>query len=80
MSSQVIPGENLDVISTAPETLGLYQFDSGTAKHYFCRQCGIYTHHETARFPGAFRVNLGCVDDVDTFEMPFSVFDGKHLL
>jgi hypothetical protein len=26
------------------------------------------------------RVNLGCVEGVDTFELPFDLFDGKHLL
>lgn len=80
MSAQVIPGENLTVELKSIDDLGLYQFGEETAKHYFCRHCGIYTHHETARFPGAYRVNLGCIDTVDTLEMSFSVFDGKHLL
>jgi len=60
--------------------LGLYQFGAKTAKHYFCKNCGIYTFHETSRKPGYFRVNLGCVDSVDTFALETEVFDGKHLL
>lgn len=79
MSAGVIPQSGLRVESS-DEALGLYQFGAKTAKHYFCRRCGIYTFHETARFPGHFRVNLGCLDGVDTFELPFDVFDGAHLL
>ncbi|MCB1919639.1 MAG: GFA family protein [Candidatus Competibacteraceae bacterium] len=60
--------------------LGLYQFGAKTAKHYFCKNCGIYTFHETSRKPGYFRVNLGCVDGVDAFALETEVFDGKHLL
>ena len=49
--------------------LGLYQFGEKTARHHFCKKCGIYTFHETARFPGKYRVNLGCLNDVDVFEV-----------
>lgn len=79
MSAQVIPEEEL-TIRAKDDALGLYQFGSGTAKHYFCRNCGIYTHHETARFPDAYRVNLGCIDELETLDIPYNLFDGKNLL
>jgi hypothetical protein len=79
MSADVIPESDL-VIEADDDALGLYQFGAKTAKHFFCRHCGIYTFHETARFPGHYRVNLGCLDGVDTFTLPFEVFDGAHLL
>ena len=28
------------------ENLTLYQWGTMTAKHYFCKTCGIYTHHQ----------------------------------
>ena len=28
------------------DKLSLYQFNTRTAKHYFCSNCGIYTHHQ----------------------------------
>ena len=79
MSAEPIPEADL-AIEAEPDVLGLYQFGAKTAKHFFCRLCGIYTFHETARFPGYYRVNLGCLDGVDTFDLPFEVFDGAHLL
>lgn len=66
-------------ITVKNDALGLYQFDTGIAKHYFCKTCGIYPFHITMRKPGHYRVNLGCVDAVDTFELPFDIFDGKSV-
>ncbi len=79
MSAEMIPEASLKIEADAA-VLGLYQFGKKTAKHYFCRNCGIYTHHETARKAGHYRVNLGCVDGVDAFSLEADVFDGAHLL
>lgn len=79
MSSEIISPENLR-IEAQEGALGLYQFGLKTAEHYFCKNCGIYTFHVTARKPGHYRVNLGCIDGVDTFSLEADVFDGKHLL
>jgi hypothetical protein len=80
MMTQYAVAPELFKIEAEPEALGLYQFGSKTAKHYFCSRCGIYTFHETARMPGHFRVNLGCIDGVDPFTLEAELFDGKHLL
>jgi hypothetical protein len=79
MSMQVIPEDKLD-ITASENALGLYQFGQKTAKHFFCKQCGIYPFHETARAPGHYRVNLGCIEGIDTFALQADVFDGKHKL
>ena len=79
MSTEVIPIEKLN-IDAEEGALGLYQFGAKTAKHFFCRHCGIYPFHETARAPGHYRVNLGCIDAVDAFALEADVFDGKNLL
>ena len=79
MSTEIIPRERFQ-FQAADGVLGLYQFGAKSARHYFCTRCGIYPFHETARFPDHFRVNLGCVEGIDTIALPFDVFDGKHLL
>jgi len=66
-------------IETAGDALGKYEFDSKVARHYFCKTCGIYPFHQTLRQPGYYRVNLGCIDEIDTFSLPVDVFDGKSL-
>jgi hypothetical protein len=67
-------------IEAADGALGLYQFGSKIAKHFFCKTCGIYPFHETMRKPGHYRVNLGCIDEIDTYSIPVEIFDGKNLL
>jgi hypothetical protein len=79
MTTQAIAPDHFR-IEAEEGALGLYQFGARTAKHYFCARCGIYTFHETARMPGHYRVNLGCIDAIDAFSLEFDVFDGKHLL
>lgn len=79
MSSEVFDREDLN-IEVDGNALALYQFGDKTASHHFCRNCGIYTFHETARFPDKYRVNLGCFDELDSVNLPFDVFDGRHKL
>lgn len=77
MLGEAVDEDKLQIDAQA-EDLGLYQFDSKVAKHYFCKRCGVYTHHETARYPGKFRVNLGCIDEIDPLALDFDVFDGRN--
>lgn len=79
MTTEAIPPDHFD-IDADEGALGLYQFGAETAKHYFCKHCGIYTFHETARMPGHFRANLGCIEGIDPFSLEADLFDGKHLL
>jgi len=78
MSEFALAPEELQ-IDADDDALGLYQFDTKVAKHFFCKHCGIYPFHETMRQPGYYRVNLGCIDEIDTNTFGYSVFDGKSL-
>lgn len=44
------------------ENLSLYTWGSHTAKHYFCKTCGIYTHHQRRSNAAECGVNLGCIE------------------
>ncbi len=78
MSQQVIPPDKF-TIEAQDGMLGLYQFGQKTAKHYFCKQCGIYPFHESSRKMGHYRVNVGCIDGLDPLSLQYDVFDGKSL-
>lgn len=60
--------------------LATYRFGSGVAQHHFCNRCGIYTFHQTVRKPGHYRINIGCIEGLDSVSLPFTVFDGASLL
>lgn len=50
------------------ESLTIYQFNTGTAKHYFCKKCGIYTHHQRRSNPEQFGINVACIDGMSPFD------------
>ena len=56
-------------ITKGTDKLGLYQFHTKVAKHFFCKICGIYTHHNPRSNPAMTGFNLGCIDEIDTFAL-----------
>ena len=50
------------------EVLTLYQFNTKTAKHYFCSICGIHTHHQRRSNPNQFGINVSCLEGVSPFD------------
>ena len=61
------------------EALGLYQWNTGIAKHFFCKRCGIYTFHRPRMRPELYRVNVGCLEGVDPYALEVTVQDGAAL-
>lgn len=55
-------------IISGEDALTEYQFNTNTAKHYFCSICGIYTHHQRRSNPRQFGVNAACIDGVSPFD------------
>jgi len=47
------------------DKLTLYQWNTNVAEHYFCRVCGIYTHHRRRSEPSEYAVNVACLDGPD---------------
>lgn len=50
------------------DKLTLYQFNTKTAKHYFCSVCGIYTHHQRRSDPTQFGINVACLEGISPFD------------
>jgi hypothetical protein len=51
------------------DVLKLYEFNTRTAKHYFCSRCGIYTHHQRRSSPHQYGYNVGCLEGVNPFDL-----------
>ncbi len=59
------------------DALRLYSFNTGTAQHYFCGHCGIYTHHRRRIDPTQYGVNLGAIEGVNPATLePLGWHDG----
>ena len=64
-------------ITEGEEALTLYQFNTKSAKHYFCSKCGIYTHHQRRSNPRQYGVNAACLKGVSPFDFEsVPVMDG----
>lgn len=48
-------------LTSGESHLSCYQFNTMQAKHYFCRHCGIYTHHSPRTQASTVAVNLSCL-------------------
>ena len=59
--------------------LGCYQWNMRIAKHYFCKQCGIYTFHRKRAAPDTYGVNVYCLDNVDINAVSIIEVDGKSM-
>jgi hypothetical protein len=47
------------------ENLTLYQWGTKAAQHYFCKTCGIYTHHRRRSNPNEFSVNVSALEGIN---------------
>ncbi len=74
----VVKNEDFKLIK-GKENLSLYQFHSKVAKHFFCSTCGIYTHHHPRINPSLTAFNVGCVEDLNIFELEnINIADGRN--
>ncbi|NAW87118.1 GFA family protein [Photobacterium halotolerans] len=63
-----VPLNGITIIK-GEDKLSLYQFNTHTAKHYFCSVCGIYTHHQRRSHPEQYGFNVACLEGVNPFEL-----------
>jgi len=63
-----VPLAGLKVVK-GEAAITMYQFNSNTAKHFFCSVCGIYTHHQRRSNPDQFGYNVACLDGVNPFDL-----------
>ncbi len=72
------PLDGVEILEGA-DNLALYQFNTRTAEHYFCKTCGIYTHHRRRSNPNEYGVNLACIEGMSPFDLAeVLVMDGQN--
>lgn len=74
---QAVDNEHFKILS-GENDLGLYRFGTKTAKHFFCKTCGVSTFSNPRIAPDKWAVNLRCVDDVDLSSLRVLPFDGQN--
>jgi hypothetical protein len=71
-----VPLDQLRIVKGA-DNLTVYSFGTHTAKHHFCKTCGIYTHHQRRSDPNEYGINMGAIEGVNPSDYePIKWHDG----
>jgi hypothetical protein len=73
----IVPPERFRLLRGA-EDVTTYTFNTGTARHTFCKICGIHAFYVPRSDPDKIDVNVRCLDDVDIASLRPRPFDGRH--
>lgn len=72
-----VPKAKFTLLSGA-DCLATYQFNTGVAKHTFCRHCGIKSFYVPRSHPDAYNVNARCLEQGSIEHMEIIPFDGRN--
>jgi hypothetical protein len=70
----IVPQERLRLLRGA-EALTTYSFNTGTARHLFCRHCGVKSFYVPRSNPDGYSVNLRCLDATTLEHVVIEPFD-----
>jgi hypothetical protein len=73
----IVPASRFRLL-TDPADLTTYTFNTGTAKHLFCRHCGIKSYYVPRSNPDGFDINVRCLDADATRTITVTPFDGDN--
>jgi len=73
----LIPKKSIKVVK-GKDNLSNYQFNTMKAEHFFCKTCGVYTHHNRRTDPNGVGINIGCIDEIDPFDYEAGFVDMKN--
>jgi hypothetical protein len=55
-----------------------YTFNTGVARHLFCKTCGIKSFYRPRSNPDGWSVNARCLDEAEGLDIRIEPFDGKN--
>lgn len=73
----VVPQDQFELLR-GQDDLTAYTFNTGVARHTFCRHCGIHSFYVPRSFPHGVSVNVRCLEGVDLAAIRPVPFDGRH--
>lgn len=73
----IVPRENFRLVQGDAD-LTTYTFNTGIARHLFCRHCGIKSFYVPRSHPDGISVNLRCIDEGTLEKVESGTFDGRN--
>lgn len=72
----IVDPEKFELL-TDPAAISTYTFNTGIAKHIFCRSCGIHAFYTPRSHPDKIDVNVRCLEGIDLATIKAEPFDGR---
>jgi hypothetical protein len=72
----IVPQQRFRLLRGA-ESLTEYRFNTGVARHLFCRHCGIKSFYVPRSHPDGISVHARCLDPATVTGMRITPFDGR---
>jgi len=73
----IVPHSQFELLR-GQDNLTTYTFNTGVAKHTFCKTCGIHSFYTPRSDPDKVDVNVRCLDGVDLAAIRTTPFDGQN--
>lgn len=73
----IVPAARFRLLEGA-DSLSEYTFNTGIAKHLFCKRCGIKSFYVPRSNPDGFSVNVNCLEPATTSGLRVEAFDGRN--
>ena len=73
----IVPARQFRLVRGA-EWLTTYTFNTGVAKHLFCKRCGVKAFYVPRSNPDGFSVNVRCLDRATVQSVTVLPFDGRN--
>ena len=73
----IVPQSRFNLIQ-GQDQLSEYRFNTGVARHLFCKQCGVKSFYQPRSNPDGWSVNARCLDQDERFELEIEPFDGRN--
>jgi len=72
----IVPRARFRLLKGA-DSLTEYRFNSGVARHLFCRQCGVKSFYVPRSNPDGYSVNVRCLDPATIEHIEVETFDDR---
>ncbi len=73
----IVPRSRFTLIHGS-ESLSTYTFNTGVAKHLFCKMCGVKSFYIPRSHPDGYSVNVHCLEPATIRKITVIPFDGKN--
>lgn len=73
----IVPASRFRLLE-GEDALSEYRFNTGTARHLFCRRCGVKSFYVPRSNPDGYSVNVRCLDPGTIASVRTTPFDGRN--